>query len=227
MATIQSAFWGDEKSTKNVTKAVIDKIEGDKLRVDKVDDKIIPAFTVAPKGELTPEDVKIVRDKAAKACGNADQACVALRTSEFTQELLRAKANDEITEGSEELIKGKRLTVVIRDKNGKQVKKVVPENGKLELDGMLATDPRKNGEALPSSSYITKKFFEYAQVSVGTFLWVFGVVATYTLFNQMGWKYVAAPLALVAFLVPGSGYAIILIFFIGMSFINNYYSAAV
>lgn len=222
MATIESAFWGDESSTKNVTKAVIEKIDGDKLRVDKVDDKIIPAFTVSPKGELTPDDVKAVREKAAKACGSADQACVKLRTSEFTQELLRTKANNEITEGSAELVKGKRLTVVIRDKNGKRVKKVVPENGKLELDGLLATDPRKPGEALPSSKYISGKFFEYAQVSISTFLWVFGVVATYTLFNQMGFNYVAGPLALIAFLIPGSGYAFILIFFIGMSFINNY-----
>jgi hypothetical protein len=222
MANIESAIWGDERSTKNVTAVLRDRVEGDRLSINKVDDSLIPAFTVAPRAELSPEDVKIVREKAVKACGAADQACVALRTSEFTQELLRTKANNEITEGSADLVKGKRLTIVIRDKNGKRQKKVVPENGKLELDGLLAADPRKSGEVFPSSDFITKKFFEYSQVSISTFLWVFSVVATYTLFNQMNWGYAAPVLALIAFLVPGSGYAIILIFFALRSFLDNY-----
>jgi hypothetical protein len=38
----------------------------------------------------------------------------------------------------------------------------------------------------------------------------------------MNWGYAAPVLALIAFLVPGSGYAIILIFFALRSFLDNY-----
>ena len=224
MVFIESAFWGDEKSTKNVTDVLKGKIEGNKLAIEKVDDKLIPAFTVAPKGELKPEDVVLIRQKAEKACGGADQDCIKLRTSELTQEVLRAKANDEITEGAAAIIKGKRLTVNIRDENGKRVRKVVPENGKFELEGLSPTDPRKPGEALPDGKYLTKYMVGFTQASVATFIWVFGIVATYTLFAQQGWEYAAPALAFIAFLLPGSGYAMILIYFIGKSFMDNYTS---
>lgn len=222
MVFIESAFWGDEKSTKNVTQVLKDRASGNKISVDKVDDSLIPAFTVAPKGDLSTDDVRKIREKAQKACGSADQDCVKLRTSEFTQETLRAKANDEITAGAAEIIKGKRLTVNIRDKDGKLVRKVVPENGKFELEGLSATDPRKGGEMLPSAQSVQTTFLQLTGVSISSFVWVFGVVATYTLFAQLGWAYAAPVLALIAFIIPGAGYFFIIGYFVGRSFVDNY-----
>lgn len=222
MVFIESAFWGDEKSTKNVTQVLKDKTTGNKIKVDKVDDSLIPAFTVAPKGELTPADVKKIREKAEKACGGADQDCVKLRTSEFTQEALRAKANDEVTAGAAEIIKGKRLTVNIRDDKGNLIRKVVPENGKFELEGLSATDPRKAGEMMPSSDSIQKTFITLTGVSISTFIWVFGVVATYTLFSQLGWKNGAMILTFIALIIPNSGYFFIIGYFVARTFVDTY-----
>jgi len=222
MVFIESAFWGDERSTKNVTQVLKDRAEGNKIVVDKVDDSLIPAFTVAPKGELTPADVKRIREEAEKACGGADQDCIKYRTSELTQVALREKANSEITEQSASVIKGKRLTVNIRDEKGKMIRKVVPENGKFELEGLSAMDPRKPGEALPSFEFVGQKFLELTGVSLSSLIWVFGVVATYTLFSQLGWKYGAPVLTFIAFIIPGSGYFMIIGYFAIKSFVDNY-----
>ena len=222
MVFIESAFWGDEKSTKNVTQVLKDKITGNKIMVDKVDDSLIPAFTVAPRGELTQQDVNKIRADAEKACGAADQDCMKLRTSELTQVALRAKANDEITQGAAEIIKGKRLTVNVRDEKGNLVRKVVPENGKFELEGLSATDPRKAGEILPSAESVQQSFLNFTGVTLSSAIWVFGVAATYTLFARLGYNYAAPVLAFIAFIIPNSGYFIILTYFIGTSFVDNY-----
>lgn len=222
MVFIESAFWGDEKSTKNVTQVLKDKVVGNKLLVEKVDDQLIPAFTVAPKSELTPSDVKKIREQAEKACGGADQDCIKLRSSELTQGALREKANNEVAEGAAAIIKGKRLTVNVRDEKGNMIRKVVPENGKFELEGLSATDPRKAGQLLPPADSFRAAFVNFTGISVSSFVWVFGVVATYTLFSQLGWKYGTPVLTFIALVIPNSGYVIILGYFIGKSFVDNY-----
>jgi hypothetical protein len=223
MVFIESAFWGDEKSTKNVTQVLNEKVVGNKLTIDEVDDKLIPAFTVAPKGELKDKDVREINKRAEEACGGAaDQDCLRLRKSEFTQEALRQRANEDVATASQNIIKGKRLTVNIRDENGKLIRKVVPEKGKFELEGLSTTDPRKKDQALPPFEYVQRQFIEMTGVSFSTFLWVFGIVATYTLFAREGWTYVAPILAFIAFLLPGSGYVMILLFFVIRSFVDNY-----
>jgi hypothetical protein len=222
MVYIESAFYGDEKSTKNVTQVLKDKIQGNKVVVDKVDDKLIPAYTVAPKGDLTTKDVADIRKKAEDACGGsaADQNCVKLRTSEFTQQTLREKAQGEISEGT--IIKGKRLTVRIRGDDGKIVEKVVPENGKLEVDGLSMIDPRNPRDSILSSKFLTERALEALGIAFGVFLWVFSVAATYTLFSRNGWgRWAAIGLAVIAAIVPGSGYLLIAWFF-GGAFYQKY-----
>jgi hypothetical protein len=223
MVFIESAFWGDEKSTKNVTQVLNEKVVGNKLTIDEVDDKLIPAFTVTPKGELTEKDVREINKKADEACGGAaDQDCLRLRKSELTQAALRERANENITAESQNIIKGKRLTVNLRDENGKLIRKVVPEKGRFELEGLSSSDPRKKGQALPPAAYIQKQFLELTGVSFATFVWVFSVVATYTVFSREGWKYGAPVLALIAFLLPNSGYVMIIGYYATRSFVNNY-----
>jgi hypothetical protein len=221
MVFIESAFWGDEKSTKNVTKVLNEKVVGTKLSINEVDDSLIPAFTVSQKGELTDEDVKEVNKKAEATCGGAaDQECLQRRKSDLTQEALRQRASDEAA--AQPIIKGKRLTVNLRDEKGKLIRKVVPEKGRFELDGLSPTDPRKKGQTLPDSEYLQQQMISLTGVSFTTFFWVFGVVATYTLFAREGWTYAAPILAFIAFMVPLSGYVMIVVFFVGRSFIDNY-----
>jgi hypothetical protein len=221
MVFIESAFWGDEKTTKNVTKVLNEKVVGNKILINEVDDSLIPAFTVTSRGSLTDKDVDEINKKAEAACGGAaDQECLKLRKSDLTQEALRQKAGEEAA--GQPVIKGKRLTVNIRDEKGKLIRKVVPEKGKFELEGLSATDPRKKGEILPDSEYIQRQFFDLSGISFSTFVWVFGVVATYTLFAREGYTYAAPILAFIAFLVPMSGYVIIALFFVFRSFIDNY-----
>jgi len=218
MVYIESAFWGDEKSTKNVTQVLKEKVDGNKLVVDKVDDKLIPAFTVAPKSDLTTAEVADIREKAIKACGgSADQNCIKLRSSEFTQQALQEKAQGDISQGT--ILKGKRLTVKIRGNDGKVTEKVVPENGKLEIDGLSPVVPK---EGVLSSKFLSKHVFEIVGAIIGAFVWVFTIVATYTLFTRDGWGYAAIGLALVAMLVPGSGVLIILGYYFGRAYINKY-----
>ena len=219
MVSIEAAFWGDETVTRNVTDILRSRITGNKIVIDKVDDTLIPAFTSTEKGDLTIEEVKAIKEKAAEACGNADQDCIRLRTSEFTQEALRAKANDEITKAAAEIIKGNRLTVRIKDRKGNRSVKVVPENGKFELDGLATAAPNAT---LPDANYLSQQFTDLAGSSLGMFLWVYSVVATYTLFSQMGWKYAAPPLAFIAFIIPNSGYFIIFGYFILRAFVDIY-----
>jgi hypothetical protein len=219
MTTIEAAFWGDENSTKNVTNVLKDKIEGNKVVVNSVDDKLIPAFTVAPKGELTGKDVEEIRSKAEQACGGpgADQNCIKLRTSDFTQQALQEKAEGDIA--NTPVLKGKRLTVRLRDQNGKMIERVVPENGKLEIDGLAPTGPK---EGIFSMKFLTENLLTFLGVFIGMFVWVFSVVATYTLFSRNGWgRWAAIGLAVVAMIVPGSGFFLIAYFF-GWTFVNKY-----
>lgn len=221
MVFIESAFWGDEKSAKNITQVLTGRVVGNKITIDKVDDSLIPAFTPTPTGTLTKSDQQQIREKAEEACGGAaDQNCVNLRIQQFTQEALQAKANDEITEASSEIIKGKRLTVNLRNDKGEMVRKVVAENGKFELEGVTGNPT----DTLPSSEDVQRHFAQYTGITLTTFVWVFGVVATYTLFNSMGWTYAAPVLAFIALIIPNSGYFMIIFFFVGKSFVDTYVS---
>lgn len=220
MVYIDSAFWGDEQSTKNVTQVLRDKINGDRLYVEKVDDSLIPAFTVTPKTNLTTDQQRLIRQKAEELCGGADQKCIEVKVDELTQQALLAKANMEIANATP--IKGKRLTVRVKGNDGKITEKVIPENGTLELTGLLSMDPRKLGQALPTMEYVKQKFIDFTGVSIATFVWVFGIAATYTLFLNVAGRYIAPILAIIAFLIPGSGYVMILGYFIITSFVENY-----
>jgi len=73
MATIESAYYGDEKARRNITKSLNGKVVGTGIDVD-VDEKLIPAFEVVDKTELTPDDERKIKDQAMEACANgADQ----------------------------------------------------------------------------------------------------------------------------------------------------------
>ena len=66
MAYIESAFYGDEKSQRNATKVLGDKILGTTLDLD-VNEQLIPPFEVADKVEITSLEEKKIRQNPAEA----------------------------------------------------------------------------------------------------------------------------------------------------------------
>jgi hypothetical protein len=222
MVYIESAFLGDEKASRNVTKVLNDKIVGSTIDVP-VDDALIPAFAVTEKAEVTDADTKKIRTTAEQMCGGgSDQNCVKVRVAELTQSALAEKQQQAVS--SANVVQGRRLTVNILTDEGKRKQLIVPDGQKFTLNGMSPTDPRKANQMFPSFDYFKGQFIEFVSIAALTFAWVFGIVATYAIFSRMGWGYIAWALTFVAFILPGSGYVMIFGYFIVQSFVENYTS---
>lgn len=219
MVYIESAFLGDEKEARDVSKVLRDKVQGTSIKVP-VDNSLIPAFVVTDKAKITEQDNQKIREAAERICGGADQQCMEAKTAELNQQVLLSKATQASSAAN--VVKGRRLTVTVMDANGKRKRIVVPDGQMFELNGISSLDPKKPPSALPSAEYIKNQSLEMAVVAASTLVWVFSVVATYAIFARLGWGYWAWGLALVAFLIPGSGFLIIIGYFVTKSFVDKY-----
>jgi hypothetical protein len=219
MVFIESAFLGDEQGMRNVTKVLNDKIIGTSINVP-VNDQLIPPFEVVENTKLSTPEERVIRQQAEKACGGADQQCVEAKMSELSQIALNAKTT--ASNSSANVIKGRRLTVNVLDDQGNRRRVVVPDGHDFKIDGLSPLDPRKPDQSVPDFNYFKGQFIEFSATAVITFVWVFGIVATFALFARAGFGYIAWALAGVAFLLPGSGYVMIFLYFILKSFVDNY-----
>ena len=219
MVFIESAFLGDEKGMRNVTKVLSGKVVGAEIKVP-VDDKLIPPFEVVDKTELTTTDAQKIRKLAEAACGGPDQACMEATTARMTQETLVEKST--AANSTANIVRGRRLTVTVVDDKGVRKQMVVPDGQTFELKGVSSSNPRDPPNLIPSLQTIRGNVFEAVGAIILTAIWVFGVLATYTLFSHVYNPYVGGGLAVAAVLLPGSGYAMILVYFIGKSFVDNY-----
>ena len=217
-AYIESAYYGDEKSMKNITRLLGDKVLGTTLDVP-VNEQLIPPFEVAPKTELSNEDVRKIRDQASKSCGGVDKECINATEARLRQEALTEK--EKIANSSAGVIKGRRLTVNIVDDKGKRRRIVVPDGQQFKLDNVTVNDPKKGPMQLPPMKYFQNQLYLIAGIVVATFIYVFGVVATYTVFSPMG-LFVVAPLTVISIFVPYSGYVMIFLYFMVMSGVKAY-----
>lgn len=210
---------GDERGMRNVTKVLNNKIVGTSINVP-VNDELIPPFEVVDKTQLTTTDERAIRKQAEAVCNGPDQACIEAKMAELRQIALVAKSSQ--ANSSANVIKGRRLTVNILDNQGNRRRMVVPDGNKFEIDGLSPTDPRKPDQTIPDFAFFRGQFLDFSATAVITFVWVFGIVATYALFARAGFGYIAGVLAFIAFLLPGSGYVMIFLYFILNSFVNNY-----
>jgi hypothetical protein len=135
MAYIESAFYGDEKSQKNTTKVLADKILGTTIDVD-VNEQLIPAFEDADKVEITSLEEKKIREQAAQACGGVDQDCIRKTEATLRQQALAEKQKQSNSAAT--AIKGRRLTVNIIDENGKIAEIIEKVDTKNHADQILA-----------------------------------------------------------------------------------------
>jgi hypothetical protein len=220
MAYIESAFYGDEKSQKNTTKILADRILGTTIDVD-VNEQLIPAFEVADKVEITTLEERKIRELAAKQCGGVDQDCITKTEAKLRQEALEAKqqqANSTAT-----VIKGRRLTVNIIDENGKRRRIVVPDGQKFKLDNVSVNDPKKGPIQVPTMEYIQNQFKLLGSLTFSTLVYVFSVAATYVLFMQTDFNLLAAvPATVIAVFIPYSGYLLIFLYFMFTTAVNTY-----
>lgn len=220
MVFIESAFFGDETGMRNITKVLNDKMVGSSISVP-VNQELIPPFEVVDKTSLTNSDTRKIRAKAEEVCGGVDQSCIAAKIGELTQIALVEKST--AANSSANVVKGSRLTVNILE-NGQRRRVVVPAGQMFEVNGLSPIDPRKPDQTLPDFAFFKAQFLDFSATAFITFVWVFGIVATYALFARAGFGYIAGALALVAFILPGSGYVMILLYFMLNSFVNNYTS---
>jgi hypothetical protein len=204
MVYIESAYLGDEKSRRNVTTVLNNKVEGTSLNVD-VNERLIPAFETVTKTDLTLEDERRIKDNAKKACGDGvDQQCMTATEARLRQSALTEK--EAKSNSSANVIQGRRLTVNIVDDNGVRRQVVVPDGQKFSLKNVSSGRP---GDTLPTLSALHQQMLIWVGVAVGTAVYVFSVAATYTIFFPMLDSF-AIPLIIIALFVPYSGFLMIL-----------------
>lgn len=131
MARIDSAYFGDDVGYRNITDALRRKISGGKLDV-VANSELIPTFEAAPETTLEVEDEKKIREDAVRSCGEADQTCLEATKARLRQERLKEKERTNMS--SANIVKGRRLTVNIVDKDKKRRTLIVPDGQKLLLD---------------------------------------------------------------------------------------------
>ena len=224
---LESAYYGDEKSFANITKGLATKIVGGVLDVTSNSD-LKPVFEAAPVTKLSPKDERELRQQAVNACGGeADQSCLERTQLKLSQERLREKENESLVKG---VIKGDRLTVNVVD-NGRRRTLIAPAGQKLRLENIIGDKPSDKNAilALPSTSDIQDRAISLLTVLVGTFFWVFGIVASYTIFMRQyeatgkdSFRMIAYVSAGLSVLFPGLGYVIILGYFGFNAFIAEY-----
>lgn len=221
---IESAYYGDEKSFANITKSLANKIVAGVLDIT-ASSELKPTFEAAPETTLDSRDQKRLREEAVAACGGeADQACLERMRLKLSQERLKEKEREDIGKSA---IKGDRLTVNIVE-DGKRKTLITPAGQKFKLENVLGNKSVKD-DPLPTASEIQNRAIALITVVVSTFLWVFGIVATYAVFMRQYettgkdyFRIVAYVTAGLALLFPGFGYIAILLFFGFQAFIAEY-----
>jgi hypothetical protein len=222
---IVSAYFGDEKSFRNITKSLISKINEGTLDVT-ADETLIPVFDAAPQTKLDPKEEKRIREEAIKGCGGeADQACLDAKISELSQ----ARLQDlERTSTIRNAIKGRRLTVTIADQNGRTKTLIAPDGQKFKLEN-VAGDSKVKKDILPNVNVIYERAWTLALHIVNVFVYVFAIVAVYAIFMRkyettglQSFKMMAYGCAIVSIFLPYAGYVIILLYFGFNSFLNEY-----
>ena len=217
MATIESAYYGDEKARRNITQSLNGKVVGTAIDIN-VDEKLIPAFEVVDKTELSTEDVRKIKDQASQACANgADQKCMTATEARMRQAALTEK--EAQGNSAANVIKGRRLIVNIRDADGKKRQIVVPDGQKFNMKN-LSTNPTK-GAVLPSISSLQTQLLIWVGVAVGAAIYVFSVASTYTIFFPI-LDYFSIPLIMIALFVPYSGFIMIFLYFMVISGMKSY-----
>ena len=92
MAYIQSAYFGNETSQRNITEVIRDKVSGNKIDV-VANSSLLPMFEIGKDITLTKQDERDIKDASIKACGgNAnDTQCIEAKSRALKLQRLKQK----------------------------------------------------------------------------------------------------------------------------------------
>lgn len=223
---IDSAYFGDDISFRNITESLRKKISGGKLDVT-ANDKLLPTFEAAPETTLSTTDEKDVQEAAVKNCGESDQKCLEVTKAKLRQEKLYEKERTNMS--SANVVKGRRLTVIVVDPNGRRRTLVVPDGQQLTLDNVDGVETTKiAGVKMPSFSYFSTRmtdlltFFGIAAFQVfgfAAFVWMVREEAPvfWQKFIQGGWFSVVLAIlpALVLLAIPFGPLGAVILYYLG------------
>jgi hypothetical protein len=218
MAYIESAYYGDERSQRNATKVLRDKVLGTTIDVD-VNEQLIPPFEVADKVSISSQEEKKIREAAAAACGGVDQDCIRRKEAELRQAALDAKQQQ--ANSSATAIKGRRLTVTVIE-NGQRKRIVIPDGQQFKMDNVSINDPKKGPLQVPPMEYFQNQFKLLGGIVLWTTVYVFSIAVTYTLFMQNTPVFVAVPATAISVFIPYSGYVMVFLYFMFNGFVDTY-----
>ena len=175
MAYIDSAYFGDDTATRNITNSLRKKVSGRTLDIT-ANSALIPAFEAAPEMKLEKEDEKKIREQAVRTCGEADQQCLESTRARLRQEKLQEK--ERINMSSANIVKGRRLTVNLVDKDGKRRTVVVPDGQQLTLEDVEGGEMAVlGGVKMPSGDFFEKQFGNLGTWFIAGLIQAFGLAA--------------------------------------------------
>jgi hypothetical protein len=228
MAQIDSAYFGDDSATRNITTSLRRKVTGGKLDVT-ANSELIPAFEAAPEMKIETEDEVEIQKAAIRTCGEGDQTCLESTKARLRQEKLQEK--ERVSMSTANTVKGRRLTVNLVDKDGKRRTVIVPDGQKLNLEdvqgGMEMTTVA--GVKMPSFDFFAGEIGNLATwFGIGLFQ-AFGLVAFVMMLRdeapvfwqqyvlEGGWGSVLAGAALgfILFLIPFGPLGLVALFYLG------------
>jgi hypothetical protein len=223
--TIQSAYFGDEVSSRNVTDALNGRISGGQKEIP-VNSSIIPLLQVGGTITLTKEDESKIDEQAKKQCGEgADQSCVANMKQTLRRQRLQEKETETVS-SNKDIVKGRRLTVKVKDEKGRESEYVIPEGQSFKPDVVVADTKKTDSWKMPSApsapSLEPPKFtlptltgtlltvVTVGGTMIGTFLYVYSIMIVYRTFFEASYTkvFVIALTAAAAFF-PGSGFIMV------------------
>jgi hypothetical protein len=219
MAYIKSATFGDERGARDITSSLSSRISGNKIDV-VADSSLIPMFEVSREVSLTQQEIADIREQARKQCsGGQDTACITSKTEELKRQRLQDKTKER--EVSANVVKGRRLTVTIVDKDGKTRDIIVPDGQKFTMEDLKGTidangTKQESSWKMPSLGSmvlgVTTNAVFYGTIVACVFVWTLGMIVAVRYFMPLGlgW-WVLLPL-LVSASFPGAGLVVVALY---------------
>ena len=211
--TIESAYYGDERSSVNITNSLTNKVSGGVLDVT-ADASLRPTFEAAPETTLDAGDIKKIEEQTVQACGGtADQACIERTRLILSEQRLREKEKEDT---SASVIKGERLTLNITDANGKRRTLVTPGGQKLRVENVEGVSSEASGPTLTAFQNTAIGIFT---ITISTFLYALSVLIVWTRVQSGLVKF---PLLIASVIFPYSGFLFVFIMWAFPGFFKEY-----
>jgi hypothetical protein len=211
--TIESAYMGDERSRVKVTDSVKNQITEDGLEV-VAGSALLPYVQVEGEIRLNDFEIAAAKELAEEACGGGvDAICNEIKTQEFMRKRLAEKEQEMYSAAN--VIKGRKLTLNLKDQTGRPMVIEVPEGQKYKLSkGELGIKPEDSYFKLDEAAIaITIEVLKIIGIALGVGAYAFSILITYRAFLQTGYLWQTILATAVAVFFPYSGFFIVFSWF--------------